>query len=78
MKYIVDTHALIWFLEGNLRLGINAKTILANSNSSLVLSAIVLAEAVWIVDRGKTSIPYSGRFTQCSRCRSSDTNPSSR
>jgi PIN domain nuclease of toxin-antitoxin system len=56
MKYVVDTHALIWFLEGNSRLGINAKTILADSASQLVLPAIALAEAVWIVERGKTSI----------------------
>jgi PIN domain nuclease of toxin-antitoxin system len=24
MKYVIDTHALIWFLEGNERLGPNA------------------------------------------------------
>jgi PIN domain nuclease of toxin-antitoxin system len=30
MKYIVDTHALIWFLEGNSRLGTNAIVILSN------------------------------------------------
>ena len=57
MKYVVDTHALIWFLEGNLRLGINAKTILTDSASQLILPAIALSEAVWIVDRAKTSIP---------------------
>jgi PIN domain nuclease of toxin-antitoxin system len=57
MKYVVDTHALIWFLEGNPRLGINAKAILADSASQLVLPAIALAEAVWIVDRARTSIP---------------------
>jgi PIN domain nuclease of toxin-antitoxin system len=28
MKYVVDTHALIWFLEGNPRLGAAAKTVL--------------------------------------------------
>jgi len=57
MKYILDTHALIWFLEGNSRLGVNAKEILADSSSELILPAIALAEAVWIVSRGKTSIP---------------------
>ena len=57
MKYILDTHALIWFLEGNPRLGVNAKAILSNPASELVLPAIALAEAVWIVSRGKTSIP---------------------
>jgi PIN domain nuclease of toxin-antitoxin system len=57
MKYIVDTHALIWFLEGNSRLGVKAKAILSDLSSELILPAIALAESVWIVSRGKTSIP---------------------
>jgi PIN domain nuclease of toxin-antitoxin system len=57
MKYILDTHALIWFLEGNSRLGVNAKAILSDPKSELILPAIALAECVWIVSRGKTSIP---------------------
>jgi PIN domain nuclease of toxin-antitoxin system len=57
MKYVLDTHALIWFLEGNLKLGANAKAILCDPNSQLVIPATTLAEAIWIVERGKTSIP---------------------
>jgi PIN domain nuclease of toxin-antitoxin system len=57
VKYIVDTHALIWFLEGNSRLGERARAILSNADSRLVLPAIALAEAAWIVERGKTTIP---------------------
>jgi PIN domain nuclease of toxin-antitoxin system len=57
MKYIVDTHALLWYVEGNPRLGENARTILAEPTSQLILPIIALAEAVWIVERGKTSIP---------------------
>jgi PIN domain nuclease of toxin-antitoxin system len=57
MKYAIDTHALIWFLEGNPRLGANAKSILSEPTSELVLPAIALAESVWIVSRGKTSVP---------------------
>ncbi|BDI16467.1 hypothetical protein ANSO36C_22690 [Nostoc cf. commune SO-36] len=52
-----DTHALIWFLEGNSRLGANAKAILSNSDSQLIIPATTLAEAIWIVERGRTSIP---------------------
>jgi PIN domain nuclease of toxin-antitoxin system len=29
MVYIIDTHALIWYLEGNPRLGSKAKSIMA-------------------------------------------------
>lgn len=57
MKYIVDTHALIWFLEGNSRLGLSAKIILSDPNNELILPAIALAEAAWIIERGRTSIP---------------------
>jgi PIN domain nuclease of toxin-antitoxin system len=56
MKYIIDTHALIWFLEGNNKLGENAKKILGDPHSQLILPSIVLAEAIWIVEKGKTSI----------------------
>lgn len=57
MKYVIDTHALIWFLEGNQRLGTQVQAILSNLDRQLVLPAIALAEAAWIVERGKTSIP---------------------
>ncbi len=36
-KYILDTHALIWFAEGNKRLSESAKAILAATNSQMVL-----------------------------------------
>ena len=36
---------------------VTAKEILSDSSSELVLPAIALAESVWIVSRGKTSIP---------------------
>jgi PIN domain nuclease of toxin-antitoxin system len=57
MKYMIDTHALIWFLEGNSRLGAVSKQVLGNQESQLILPAIALAEASFIVERGKTSIP---------------------
>ncbi|MEH1799104.1 MAG: PIN domain-containing protein [Nostoc sp.] len=56
MKYVIDTHALIWFLEGNSRLSANANAVLSNPDSQLVIPATTLAEAVWIVERGRTSI----------------------
>lgn len=48
---------MIWFLEGNSRLGISAKQVLEDLESKLILPAIALAEAAFIVERGKTSIP---------------------
>ncbi|WP_414552145.1 type II toxin-antitoxin system VapC family toxin [Anabaena sp. CCY 0017] len=57
MKYVIDTHALIWFLEGNSRLSRNAKAILSQADSQLIIPATTLAKAVWVVERGRTSIP---------------------
>lgn len=56
-KYVVDTHALVWFVEGNSRLGPDAKAILEDPESELVIPVIVLAEACWVIERGRTSIP---------------------
>ena len=55
-KYIVDTHALIWYLESSSRLGLAAKAILDDPASELVFPMIALAEAVDIVDKGRTKI----------------------
>lgn len=53
----MDTHALVWFLEGNPRLGMNAKSVLDDPNSELVVPVIVLAEACFLVEHGRTGIP---------------------
>jgi PIN domain nuclease of toxin-antitoxin system len=55
-KYIVDTHALIWHLEGNNLLGASAKTVTIDPNSELILPAIALAEAMFIVEKGRCAI----------------------
>ena len=37
-KFILDTHALIWYLEGNPRLSQQAKAIMSAANSEMVLA----------------------------------------
>ncbi len=61
-KYILDTHALIWFAEGNKRLSESAKSILAATNSQMVLPIIALAEAALIIEKGRTTISDVARF----------------
>lgn len=56
-KHVLDTHALIWYLEGNPRLGQDAKAAMDDAHSELILPIIALAEAAFIVERGRTSIP---------------------
>lgn len=55
-KYIVDTHALIWHLEGNSLLGAAAKAVTTDPNSELILPAVALAEAMFIVEKGRCSL----------------------
>ncbi len=55
-KYIVDTHALIWHFEGNPLLGAAAKAVTSDPNSELILPAIALAEAMFIVEKGRCSL----------------------
>jgi PIN domain nuclease of toxin-antitoxin system len=58
--FVVDTHALIWYLEGNPRLGPGAKRALDDPASRLYLPAIALAEALWVIEQGRCSIPTGG------------------
>lgn len=62
MQYVVDTHALVWFLEGNSRLGTNAKVVLEDPTSVLIVPIIVVAEACWIIEHGRTSVPSVSDF----------------
>jgi PIN domain nuclease of toxin-antitoxin system len=63
-KYLLDTHALIWYLEGNRRLGTQAQQIMDDFNNELILPIIALAEAIHIVDRNRTSIPSTSDLMQ--------------
>jgi PIN domain nuclease of toxin-antitoxin system len=56
-RYVVDAHALIWYLEGNSRLGTGARSALADPQNELFLPIIALAEACWIVEHGRSRIP---------------------
>lgn len=56
MVAVVDAHALIWMLEGNAQLGANARRVLEDPQAKLILPAIALAEACWVVRKGKTAI----------------------
>lgn len=56
IRYIIDTHALIWYLTSDARLGKSAHNVLRDPASLLILPMIALAEAMFIVEKGKTKI----------------------
>jgi len=53
--YIVDTHALAWFISRDPRLGIQARSILRNPSVRLIIPTIVLAEIKYLAHKGRLS-----------------------
>lgn len=51
MRYVVDTHALVWYLTNDTRLGVGARQVLDDPSALLVIPTIVLAEAKHISER---------------------------
>ena len=62
-RHYVDTHAFLWYIAGNALLGSAARAILQNPASELFLPATALAEACWIVDRGRVALAVSDVLT---------------
>ena len=46
--YLVDTHALVWFLDGDRRLSQDARALLRDESNPLVVPTIVLAEVKYL------------------------------
>jgi len=61
-KYIIDTHALIWYLEGNTRLGDDAKSVMSAEDSEMILPIIALFEATLVIEKGRSRIPEISEF----------------
>lgn len=57
IEFVLDAHPLVWYLEGNPRLGRRAKSIMDARDSAFILPIIALAEAAFVVERGRTRIP---------------------
>ncbi len=56
MIYILDTHTLVWFLEGQGKLGSQALKILRDPHQRLVIPSIVLAEIKYLATRGRVKL----------------------
>ena len=61
-KFVLDTHALIWYQEGNSRLSSAAKAVMDDPSAEMVISTVSLAEAVYIIDKGRTAIRSSAHL----------------
>lgn len=58
MKVIPDTHALIWYLEANPRLGDRGSFILGDLSSEIIVPVIVLGEILYYLRKKGLSERY--------------------
>ena len=57
MKYLLDTHILLWWLGNNPSLKPQARELIANPNNAIFLSAVTLWE-IWLKQSiGKLTLP---------------------
>ena len=66
-KYVLDTHAVVWYLEANPRLGANVKALLDGLDNQFVFPLIAFAEACYIIEKGRTTIPSVSAFVSSIR-----------
>jgi PIN domain nuclease of toxin-antitoxin system len=59
MRYLLDTHALIWFLEGDPRLSGAAKNIICNDDKEVYLSVVSLWEMAIKISLDKLRLSQS-------------------
>jgi PIN domain nuclease of toxin-antitoxin system len=59
--YIIDTHALLWYLDNSNRLGKRAGEILNDRSARFWLPAIALAEALFLLEKGRGQYALSER-----------------
>ena len=56
MTYVLDTHPIVWFLEGSGRLSTQAGTILRDPSHRFILPTIVLVEITYLYTKGRIAV----------------------
>jgi len=59
MRFLLDTHAVIWYLENSSRLPSNTKEIIDNNTNRIFLSSISLWEIAIKINLGKLKLNMS-------------------
>jgi len=54
--YVTDTHALVWFLEGNPKLSELCRNILLTQDAMIYVPAMVILETVDMVHKRRTHL----------------------
>jgi len=56
--YVVDSHVLLWFLEGSTKLPALAVEVLAAPDARLIVPSIAVAEIGLLIRKGRTSVTW--------------------
>ena len=67
--YVVDTHALVWYLAADRRLSAVARAILENEHAVLVIPTIVLAELRHLIAKKRVNTHFDAVLTELRRDR---------
>ncbi len=67
MIHVVDTHALLWHIEGSKRLSEPARRVLSDTADALVIPTIVLAEARYAIARQRTTVSWQDLLEEIER-----------
>jgi len=59
MRYLLDTHTLIWFLEGDHRLSVAANDIVSDADNDIYVSIVSLWEMAIKISLGKLQLSQS-------------------
>lgn len=54
--FALDTHAFVWFLEGNPKLSKRAINCIVQADAQLLISVIAIAEILFMIDKNRTTI----------------------
>lgn len=64
MRFVADTHSLIWYLQGNERLSSSSRLLFdqRDGEGNVVIPTIVLAEMMFILRKVKMGLSFSEVF----------------
>ena len=64
MKFVLDTHSLIWYLEKNPKLGLQKVSLIEDSNNQILVSMVSLWEISIKSGLGKLNLPLGLSISQ--------------
>jgi PIN domain nuclease of toxin-antitoxin system len=71
MTYILDTHAVVWFLETSERLSVRARNLLRDPSHTFILPTIVLVEITYLYTKRRIAldaVTVRQRLVSASNC----------